>query len=144
MKKIYCLILFAFCSQAYGQIHLDTATYYSHISNARWADMTDIKWNDSLPGYPSGMGTLLIDRNHYWVFDPHCWEVPLAYKVQIKDTLFILHVKDRYERMKINFYVYGWFPNDSTMKTIRSKRRIKKYKLKESIPDTYKRYSTKY
>lgn len=137
---MYCLLLFIVCSKAYAQIHLNSATYYSLISNAIWADVRVVEWNDSLPGHPSGMGTRLIDRNHCWVHDPHCWEVPLSYKLKIKDTLFILHVKDRHERMRINFYVYGWFTDYSTMQIIQSKHRIKKNKIKSSIPDTYKRY----
>lgn len=143
MKKIYCLLLFVVCSQAYGQIHLDSATYYSLMSNTVWVHTDAVEWNDSLEGTPCGPNTLLIDSNYYRSSDSHCMEIRLSYELQINDTLFILHVKDTYIGGKFDFYFYGWFVDDSTLQVIKSNNSMNKNKIKEAIPDTYKRYKTK-
>ncbi|WP_157446961.1 hypothetical protein [Cytophaga aurantiaca] len=151
MKKIYCLILFTVCSQAYGQIHLDSATYYSLIMKGVWIEEEvelekNVELNDSLITNEINWSRMRIDSKYYWSQDSQmgvCLFFPLKYELQIKNNIFIMHIKDTYLGMEFDFYFYGWFVNDSTMRIIESRRRVKFSKIKEEMYQTYKNYTFK-
>lgn len=113
MKKLFCLVLLAFCNMAYGQLNVVKSKYYSFTFGTINLDSLNIKESLTFKGelitYNSDKYSLIIFQNFTMRMELVGKDIP----IEVDDTLFYDRKNNLLYLFKLDtgYYLYPWLAN---------------------------------